>query len=111
MNTQNETTLTANTLINIALADITDVQDKLNNMLCLQKNIGSFMDDVMEMSPIKDMDSVMRVQIGRDDANCFTNVVIDYLLYIIGDMNSINNTLTKAFELSREKREEAEQRD
>lgn len=101
MNTQNETTLTANTLINIALADITDVQDKLNNMLCLQKNIGSFMDDVMQMSPIKDMDSVMRVQIGRDDANCFTNVVIDYINMIIGAMSNINDTLEKAFKLTK----------
>lgn len=107
MNTQNET----NKLINTALADITEVQDKLNNMLCLQKNIGSFMDDVMEMSPIKDMDSVMKVQIGRENANCYTNVVLDYLNTIINMMSTIGNTLDEAFEMSREKREEAEQRD
>lgn len=107
MNNQNET----NKLINTALADITEVQDKLNNMLCLQKNIGSFMDDVMEMSPIKDMDSVMKVQIGRENANCYTNVVLDYLNTIINMMSTIGNTLDEAFELSREKREEAEQRD
>lgn len=97
MNTQNET----NKLINTALADITDVQDKLNNILCLQKNIGSFMNDVMEMSPIEGMDSIMKVQIGREDANCFTNVVIDYINMIISAMSNINDTLEKAFELSK----------
>ena len=101
MNTQNETTLTANTLINIALSNITDVQDKLNNMLCLQRNISGFMDDVMEMSPIEGMDSIMKVQIGREDANCFINVVIDYINMIIGAMSNINDTLEKAFEFTK----------
>lgn len=97
MNTQNET----NKLINIALADIADVQEKLNNILCLQRNIGCFMDDVMKMSPIKDMDSAMKVQIGKEDANCFTNVVIDYLVTIIGMMNNIGDDLEKAFDLNK----------
>ena len=88
-------------LINTAMADISDIQDKLNNMLRLQMNIGGFMDDVKQMSPIKDMDSVMRVQIGRDDAICYTNVVLDYLNTIINMMNTIGNTLDEAFKMSK----------
>lgn len=43
----------------------------------------------------------MRVQIGRDDAICYTNVVLDYLNTIINMMNTISNTLDEAFKMSK----------
>ena len=96
-----QNTLSVGNLINKALSDVSTIQESLNKMCCLQRNIGDFMDNVMKMTPIKNPDSVISVQVGREDAACYTSIVLDYLMTVDNMIRGIDKTLGMAFELSK----------
>ncbi len=87
-------------LIDTAMDSLLNVQDDVKKMFCLQRHIGSFMDDVMNMNPVNDSDSVIHIQLNRHDALCHTDIVLDYMNKIDDELTGMYKTLSEAFELS-----------